>query len=157
MRGSVASSPQRTLERIWTSPCRHSRGWGQSWDLSDPFRGRCGGSWLWVPGSIAHSDGTSYFGGRPYPWSPHPRSPPMRVLTVLGLLAGGIGSLNAQRGGQVEIGGVGSHTPYDSRLPLHQHIGAGGRPRFFFFVPLRLYGVRKPKQTPSPASARREK
>src|SRR3989442_10444127 len=117
MRGSVASSPQRTLERIWTSPCRHSRGWGQSSDLSDPFRGRFGGSWLWVPGSIAHSDGTSYFGGRPYPWSPHPRSPPMRVLTVLGLLAGGIGSLNAQRGGQVEIGGVGRYTRDDSRLP----------------------------------------
>src|SRR2546428_7420768 len=128
MRGSVASSPQRTLERIWTSPCRHSRGWGQSWDLSDPFRGRCGCSWLWVPGSIAHSDGTSYFGGRPYPWSPHPRSPPMRVLTVLGLLAGGIGSLNAQRGGQVEIGGCERTHPAGSPPPTPNPAVAGGQP-----------------------------
>src|SRR2546428_2860934 len=148
MRGSVASSPQRTLERIWTSPCRHSRGWGQSWDLSDPFRGRCGGSWLWVPGSIAHSDGTSYFGGRPYPWSPHPRSPPMRVLTVLGLLAGGIGSLNAQRGGQVEIGGVGRHTRGDSRLPPPNQFRAGGRLRLFFRRHLSLQGGRNPAQPP---------
>src|SRR2546426_5969428 len=150
MRGSVASSPQRTLERIWTSPCRHSRGWGQRWDLSDPFRGRCGGSWLWVPGSIAHSDGPSYFGGRPYPWSPHPRSPPMRVLTVLGLLAGGIGSLNAQRGGQVEIGGFGSYTRGDSPLPPGNPIRAGGRLRLFFLGPLHLPVGGKRAPPPSP-------
>ncbi|PYP03968.1 MAG: hypothetical protein DMD57_07070 [Gemmatimonadetes bacterium] len=59
------------------------------------------------------------------------RSPPMRVLTVLGLLAGAIGSLNAQRGGQVEIGGYGSYTRYDSRLQLDNQFGAGGRLGYF--------------------------
>src|SRR5438067_5165424 len=139
MPGSVASSPQRTPEMIWTSPCRHSKWWGQSWDLSEPFWGRRGGSWLSVPGPIAHSEETSYFGGRPYrcctessPKMLHGvltlRSPPMRVLTVLGLLAGAIGSLNAQRGGQVEIGGYGSHTRHDSRVPLDTHVGGRGPP-----------------------------
>ena len=55
----------------------------------------------------------------------------MRVLTVLGLLAGAIGSLNAQRGGQVEIGGYGSYTRYDSRLQLDNQFGAGGRLGYF--------------------------
>src|SRR6266516_6579268 len=111
MPGSAVSSPRRTLEMTWTSPCRHSNGWGQSWDLPEPF---------WGTGSIAHSEGTSYFGGRPYPYDarsphdargPHPRSPPMRVLTGIGLLlAGGIGSLTAQHRGQVEMGAFGSYT-----------------------------------------------
>ncbi len=55
----------------------------------------------------------------------------MRVLTALGLLAGGIGSLNAQRGGQVEIGGFGSYTRYDSRFQLDNQFGAGGRLGYF--------------------------
>src|SRR6266516_1013810 len=132
MLGSAVSSARRTLEMTLTSPCRRSNGWGQSWCLSELF---CG------PGSIAHSDGTSYFGGRPYPYDarsphdargPHPRSPPMRVLTGIGLLlAGGIGSLTAQHRGQVEMGAFGSYTRYDSGFQLDNQFGSGGRLGFF--------------------------
>src|SRR3989442_9410000 len=60
------------------------------------------------------------------------RSPPMRVLTGIGLLlAGGIGSLTAQHRGQVEMGAFGSYTRYDSRLQLDNQFGAGGRLGFF--------------------------
>src|SRR5947199_5920687 len=56
----------------------------------------------------------------------------MRVLTVIGLLlACNIGSLSAQHAGQVEIGGYGSYTRYDSRLQLDNQFGAGGRLGFF--------------------------
>src|SRR5437762_3447296 len=61
MPGSVASSPHRTPEMIWTSPCRHSKWWGQSWDLSEPFWGRRGGSWLL--GSGAYRAFRGYFLG----------------------------------------------------------------------------------------------
>src|SRR5437867_12605664 len=117
---------------ILTSPCRHSRGWGQSWDLSEPFWGRRSSWSFLVPGHIAHSEGNSYFGGRPYrcctessPKMLHgvltQGVPPMRVLTVVWLLliASAIGSLSAQRRGQVEIGGFGSYTRYASGLQLH--------------------------------------
>src|SRR6059058_6191167 len=130
MPGSVASSPHRTPEMIWTSPCRHSKWWGQSWDLSEPFWGRRGGSWLLGSGAYRAFRGNFLFWVAPVSML-HVvltlRSPPMRVLTVLGLLAGAIRSLNAQRGGQVEIGGYGSYTRYDSRLQLDNQFGAGGR------------------------------
>jgi len=57
----------------------------------------------------------------------------MRVLTVVWLLliASAIGSLSAQRRGQVEIGGFGSYTRYDSGLQLDNQFGVGGRLGFF--------------------------
>ena len=55
----------------------------------------------------------------------------MRVLTVLGLLAGGIGSLTAQHRGQVEMGAFGSYTRYDSGFQLDNQFGSGGRLGFF--------------------------
>src|SRR5438093_5309651 len=56
----------------------------------------------------------------------------MRVITVIGLWpACNIGSLSAQHAGQVEIGGFGSYTRYDSRLQLDNQFGAGGRLGFF--------------------------
>src|SRR5207302_727825 len=147
MPGSVASSPRRTPEMTWTSPCRHSKWWGQSWDLSEPFWGRRGGWSLLGSGSIAHSEGTSYFGGRPYPYdarrphdarSPHPRSPPTRVLTVLGLLAGGIGSLTAQHRGQVVMGALGGYSRLylGANSPYHSELNAihGGLGERIFFV-----------------------
>src|SRR5947208_5306319 len=129
MPGSVASSPHRTPEMIWTSPCRHSKWWGQSWDLSEPFWGRRGGSWLLGSGAYRAFRGNFLFWVAPVSMlhgvltqdvarSPHLRSPPMRVLTVLGLLAGAIGSLNAQRGGQVAIGGSGGYKGDEGRLQL---------------------------------------
>ena len=52
----------------------------------------------------------------------------MRALTVIAvLLAGGASSLCAQHGGDVEIGGYGSYTRYDSHLQLDNQFGAGGR------------------------------
>src|SRR5438552_3865927 len=61
MPGSVASSPHRTPEMIWTSPCRHSKWWGQSWDLSEPFWGRRGGSWLLGSGAYRAFRGNFLF------------------------------------------------------------------------------------------------
>jgi len=56
----------------------------------------------------------------------------MRVLTGIGLLlAGGIGSLTGQHRGQVEIGGFGSYTRYDSGFKLDNQFGSGGRLGFF--------------------------
>jgi len=52
----------------------------------------------------------------------------MRALTVMAvLLASGASSLSAQHAGDVEIGGYGSYTRYDSRLQLDNQLGAGGR------------------------------
>lgn len=52
----------------------------------------------------------------------------MRVLTIIAvLLASGVPSLCAQHGGQVEIGGFGSYTRYDSHFQLDNQFGAGGR------------------------------
>src|SRR5207244_1146754 len=63
---------------------------------------------------------------------PTPRRPPMRALTIIAvLLAGGAASLCAQHGGDIEIGGYGSYTRYDSRLQLDNQFGAGGRLGFF--------------------------
>jgi hypothetical protein len=51
----------------------------------------------------------------------------MRALTVVVvLLASGARSLPAQHGGQIEIGGFGSYTRYDSRFQLANQFGAGG-------------------------------
>jgi len=51
----------------------------------------------------------------------------MRALTVVAvLLASGARSLCAQHGGQLEIGGFGSYTRYDSRFQLDNQFGAGG-------------------------------
>jgi OprF membrane domain len=56
----------------------------------------------------------------------------MRVLTVIGLLlAGGIRSLSAQHGGQVEIGWFGSYTRYDSGFRLDNQFGSGARLGYF--------------------------
>jgi hypothetical protein len=56
----------------------------------------------------------------------------MRALTIIAvLLAGGATSLCAQHGGDVEIGGYGSYTRYDSRLQLDNQLGEGGRLGFF--------------------------
>jgi hypothetical protein len=56
----------------------------------------------------------------------------MRALTVIAvLLAGGAASLCAQHAGDVEFGGYGSYTRYDSRLQLDNQFGAGGRLGFF--------------------------
>ncbi|PYO79651.1 MAG: hypothetical protein DMD67_02215 [Gemmatimonadetes bacterium] len=56
----------------------------------------------------------------------------MRALTTIAvLLAGGASSLCAQHGGDIEIGGYGSYTRYDSRLQLDDQFGAGGRLGFF--------------------------
>jgi OprF membrane domain len=50
----------------------------------------------------------------------------MRALTVVAvLLASGARSLCAQHGGQVEIGGFGSYTRYDSRFQLVNQFGVG--------------------------------
>jgi len=47
----------------------------------------------------------------------------MRALTVVAvLLASGARSLCAQHGGQIEIGGFGSYTRYDSRFQLVQPV-----------------------------------
>ena len=52
----------------------------------------------------------------------------MRALTVVAvLLAGGASSLCAQHAGDIEIGGYGSYTRYDSRLQLDNQFGTGGR------------------------------
>ncbi|HEV2750201.1 MAG TPA: hypothetical protein VGV12_06710 [Gemmatimonadales bacterium] len=56
----------------------------------------------------------------------------MRALTLMAvLLAGGAASLRAQHGGDVEFGGYGSYTRYDSRLQLDNQFGTGGVLGFF--------------------------
>ena len=51
----------------------------------------------------------------------------MRALTIVAvLLASGARSLCAQHGGQIEIGGFGSYTRYDSRFQLDNQFGVGG-------------------------------
>jgi hypothetical protein len=56
----------------------------------------------------------------------------MRALALLVvLLAVGSRALCAQHAGQVEIGGFGSYTRYDSRFQLDNQFGAGGRLGFF--------------------------
>src|SRR2546430_15334279 len=51
----------------------------------------------------------------------------MRALTVVAvLLASGARSLCAQHGGQIETGGFGSYTRYDSRFQLDNQFGVGG-------------------------------
>src|SRR5207244_11389992 len=74
---------------------------------------------------------------------PTPRRPPMRALTIIAvLLAGGAASLCAQHGGDIEIGGEGSHTRYGSGPPHDNQFGAGGRRRLFLGAHLRaeVYG-----------------
>src|SRR5205814_8939863 len=56
----------------------------------------------------------------------------MRALTVVAvLLASGAQSLCAQHGGQIEIGGFGTYTRYDSRFQLDNQLGAGAWLGFF--------------------------
>src|SRR5213080_4606941 len=56
----------------------------------------------------------------------------MRALTVIAvLLASGAQSLSAQHGGQIEIGGFGTYTRYDSRFQLDKQLGAGAWVGFF--------------------------
>lgn len=56
----------------------------------------------------------------------------MRALTVVAvLLAGGARALCAQHGGQIEIGGFGSYTRYDTRFQLGNQLGAGARLGYF--------------------------
>lgn len=56
----------------------------------------------------------------------------MRLLTVTAvLLAAAAPTLFAQHRGQVEIGGFGSYTRYDSRFQLDNQFGVGGRLGFF--------------------------
>ena len=56
----------------------------------------------------------------------------MRALTVMAvLLASGAPCLWAQHGGQIEIGGFGSYTRYDSRFQLDNQFGAGGWVGYF--------------------------
>ncbi len=56
----------------------------------------------------------------------------MRALTVIAvLLASGAPCLSAQHGGQIEIGGFGTYTRYDSRFQLDPQIGVGGWLGFF--------------------------
>ena len=56
----------------------------------------------------------------------------MRALTVIAvLLASGAQSLSAQHGGQIEIGGFGTYTRYDSRFQLDNQLGAGAWLGFF--------------------------
>src|SRR5436309_12286113 len=56
----------------------------------------------------------------------------MRALPVIAvLLASGAPCLSAQHGGQIEIGGFGTYTRYDSRFQLDPQIGVGGWLGFF--------------------------
>lgn len=51
----------------------------------------------------------------------------MRALTLTLILLPYAASLCAQRSGDVEFGGYGSYTRYDSRLQLDNQFGTGGR------------------------------
>src|SRR5690348_3392635 len=51
----------------------------------------------------------------------------MRALILTLILLPYAASLSAQHGGDVEIGGFGSYTRYDSRLQLDNQFGTGGR------------------------------
>jgi hypothetical protein len=56
----------------------------------------------------------------------------MRVLTIVGVALGGaVTVLSAQHAHQVEIGGFGSYTHFDSYWGLKDAIGGGGRLGFF--------------------------
>ena len=56
----------------------------------------------------------------------------MRSITVMAvLLASGAPCLSAQHAGQIEIGGFGSYTRYDSRFGLDNQFGAGGWVGYF--------------------------
>jgi hypothetical protein len=55
----------------------------------------------------------------------------MRALALLALLLVAGQSLPAQHAGQLEIGGFGSYTRFDSRFQLGNQFGAGGRLGFF--------------------------
>lgn len=66
---------------------------------------------------------------------------PLRSACVTLLLSISIGlsfALNAQRSGDIEIGGIGSFTRYDPTLAYENTIGGGGRLSFFFIPHLAL-------------------